>query len=145
MYWWLNTRFELNHNLGTDKTRIQQMPNKSMIVVDDSKVSRMMLTTIIQQMDSEMEISEAEDAKSALAVLQDKQIDYFSVDLNMPGMNGLELIEKLMPDYPTAKFALFTANIQDSTQDKCQSLGIKCVNKPITEDSVKSMLVYFND
>lgn len=120
------------------------MTKKTVLIVDDSKVSRMMVSALLLELDGDLEQVQAECGDDALEVLKSTEVDYFSVDLNMPGMNGLELIEKLQPDYPTAKFSLLTANIQDSTAKCCEELGIKYTEKPVTEESIKEMLEYFN-
>jgi len=104
----------------------------------------MMLSALIKDRNPELELIEAENADDAQQKIEDKEIAYFSVDLNMPGLNGLELIEILKPKYANSKFALFTANIQDSTHEQANALNICCVNKPITEESVNKMLEYFN-
>ncbi|HFE38758.1 MAG TPA: response regulator [Gammaproteobacteria bacterium] len=119
------------------------MSEKILMIVDDSKVSRMMLTAQIKQLKPDLQLIEAENAEDAVAKLQGKQIDYFSVDLNMPGKNGLELIADIKPEHPNAKFALLTANIQEGTHKKSEELGVCCVNKPITEESVGQLMDYF--
>jgi len=120
------------------------MSVKTLLIVDDSKVSRMMLSALIKDKFPDLILMEAENADDAQQKVEGNDIAYFSVDLNMPGLNGLELIEILKPKYPDSKFALFTANIQDSTHEQANALNICCVNKPITEESVGKMLEYFN-
>jgi len=120
------------------------MSAKKLLIVDDSKVSRMMLSALVKDKNPELELMEAENADDAQQKIEGIAIDYFSVDLNMPGLNGLELIEILKPKYPNSSFALFTANIQDSTHEQANALDICCVNKPITDESVTKMLEYFN-
>ena len=120
------------------------MTGKTVLIVDDSKVSRMMIQALIKELDSSINILESESGDTALEMVKKHKIDYFSVDLNMPGMDGLELIAKLKPDYPNAKYSLLTANVQDATRKQCDDLGIKYTEKPVTEDSIKGMLEYFN-
>lgn len=119
------------------------MSAKIMLIVDDSKVSRMILAALIKDKRPELILLEAEHAEDAQQKVDGKLIDYFSIDLNMPGIDGFELIELLQPKYPDSKFALFTANIQESTHQKANNLNICCVNKPITDESVAKMLEYF--
>jgi len=120
------------------------MTGKTILVVDDSKVSRMMISALIKELDDSSTIVEADCGDNALEVIKSHNIDCFSVDLNMPGMDGLELIEKLKPNYPNAKFSLLTANVQDTTHAQCEKLNIKYTEKPVTEDCIKDMLGYFN-
>lgn len=116
---------------------------KTVMIVDDSRVSRMMITAMITSAHGDWNIIEAADGAEALDKCDDS-IDFFSVDLNMPGIDGIELIEKLKPQFAAGKFALMTANIQDAVRHRCENLDIYFVNKPVTEDSVGAMLDYFN-
>ena len=120
------------------------MSKKILLIVDDSKVSRMMLSMKIKEIKPNVDIIEAKDGDEAIEKTKGKHIDYFSIDLNMPGLNGLEVIERLKPDFPEAKFALFTANIQDGTQKKAEALDACCVHKPIGEESINKLLGYFD-
>lgn len=113
------------------------------MIVDDSRVSRMLIKSMITNTHGDWKIIEAGNGDEALAI-SEKSIDFFSVDLNMPGMDGIELIEKLRSQFPAAKVALMTANVQDAIKQRCAALDIRFVNKPITEESITAMLEYFN-
>jgi len=118
---------------------------KTILIVDDSTVSRMMIKTKIISMKPDWEILEAKDGDQALSVTKEHaDIDYFSVDLNMPGMDGLELIEKLQDSYSSSQIALLTANIQEEIFKRSMKLGAACFNKPITEKVIEDLLVYFD-
>jgi two-component system, chemotaxis family, chemotaxis protein CheY len=120
------------------------MPNNTLMIIDDSKVSRMMISAMIKSTHPEIDLLEASNAQEALDICQGKPIDYFSVDFNMPGIDGLELIAKLKAIYPNGKFALLTANIQEAIQQKSLQAGAVCINKPISEASIAKMLEYFD-
>lgn len=117
--------------------------HKTLLIVDDSAVSRMMIKAIVVDKHPEWTILEAENGQNALEAYQGNNIDFYSVDLNMPGMDGLELISQLQPENPDAVFALMTANIQEATHKKCDDLGIECIHKPVTEKSINQMMEIF--
>ncbi len=118
---------------------------KIILLVDDSMVSRMMIKSQIKSVNNGWEIIEAASGEEALELVKDAtKIDFFSVDLNMPGINGLELIEKLQDSYPTSQMALLTANIQEDIFKRTMKLGAACFHKPITEEVIIEMLEYFN-
>lgn len=119
--------------------------SKTILIVDDSKVSRMMIKAIIKDIHPDWLLLEAGNAEEAMECSNDFSIDYFSIDLNMPGKDGLELIELLKPQSANSKFALLTANIQAHIHESATALGARCFNKPITPDSIGNMLSYFND
>ncbi|MEW4983952.1 MAG: response regulator [Cycloclasticus sp.] len=112
----------------------------NVLIVDDSRMSRMMLTTIIKDAHPDWNIEPAEDGASALALASANSFDIFTIDFNMPGINGLELAEQLKPLFPKAKMALLTANVQDSIQAQAKTLGIDFIAKPITADKITAFV-----
>jgi len=59
----------------------------------------------------------------------------------MPGMDGLELGEKLRARFPGAVIALLTANIQQEIQKKAENLGLDFIAKPPTEDKIRDYIM----
>ena len=111
--------------------------SKTILVVDDSVVSRMILKEIIKTHQPEVHIIEASNGNDALAQLnQNSQIDIALIDYNMPGMNGLELYAELKGLLSISKRALLTANIQDDIKSKALEAGIDFLNKPIAENII---------
>ena len=115
----------------------------TLLIVDDSKVSRMMIISIVKDMKPGWELVEAENGDEALKIADEQEIDYFSIDLNMPGIDGLETISRLLNNYAPSKMVLMTANIQETVSNRAMELGVECVHKPITPDSVAKMLEIF--
>jgi two-component system chemotaxis response regulator CheY len=66
---------------------------KSCLIVDDSRVVRMVARKILQ--DLEFEIFEAEDGQIALDVCKEKMPDAILLDWNMPVMNGIDFLRQL--------------------------------------------------
>jgi two-component system chemotaxis response regulator CheY len=66
---------------------------KKALVVDDSKSMREMIIFTLKG--AGYEIIEAEDGLDALTVIGDQKVDLVITDLNMPKMNGFELIKEL--------------------------------------------------
>ncbi|WP_198264986.1 response regulator [sulfur-oxidizing endosymbiont of Gigantopelta aegis] len=118
---------------------------KHVLIVDDSLVSRMMIKKGLQALCPQWQLSEAKNADEALEQTKEHIFDLFSIDFNMPGMDGLELMAELNQNFPEAPKALLTANIQDSIQEKTTALNGRCINKPITEKSIEQLVAYFNE
>ena len=74
---------------------------KTALTVDDSKTMREMVSFTLKG--EGFDVIEAEDGKAALGVLSGKKVDVVITDLNMPNMNGFELIRNLRSD-PAYKF-----------------------------------------
>lgn len=119
--------------------------SKRVLIIDDSLVSRMMIKKGIEDVCPSWTLLEAKDGEQALEIINDHEFDCFSIDFNMPGMDGLELMAILNEKFPDTKKALLTANIQDAIRDKTLSLGGQCINKPISEKTIEQLVGYFND
>ena len=63
------------------------------LMVDDSYTMRNMVSLALKEED--FEVFTAEDGKQALDILGDKTFDVIVTDINMPNMEGIELIKKL--------------------------------------------------
>ena len=66
---------------------------KSCLIVDDSKVIRMVARRILEGL--HFEIAEAADGKVALEACQKSMPDAILLDWNMPVMNGIDFLRKL--------------------------------------------------
>lgn len=74
---------------------------KKILTVDDSKTMREMISFTLKS--AGYDVIEAEDGKAAITLLGNGKIDAVITDLNMPNMNGFELIRALRAN-PLYKF-----------------------------------------
>lgn len=116
------------------------MTSHTILVVDDSRVSRMLIRAIIAHADPQAVVIEASNGDEALAKTQGTPITIATLDLNMPGMDGLVLAKELLQRFPKAKIGLLTANIQEMVRQKANDLGINFISKPITEEKILSFI-----
>jgi two-component system chemotaxis response regulator CheY len=116
------------------------MTSHTILVVDDSRVSRMLIRAIIAHADPQAVVIEASNGEEALTKTQNTPITIATLDLNMPGMDGLVLAKQLIERFPNAKIGLLTANIQEMVRQKAEALGINFISKPITEEKILSFI-----
>lgn len=116
------------------------MNKKTILVVDDSKVSRMLIKCIINDVEPNWIIVESANGDEALKVTESLEIDLMILDYNMPGIDGLTLAKELKERFPDSSISLLTANIQSATENKARDLGVDFVKKPITEEKIKGIL-----
>lgn len=110
------------------------------LVVDDSKVARMMMKKVLSSIRPDWEIAEASNGNEALEVLESTPCQVFFIDVNMPGMDGTELAGILKKDHPDTPMTLVTANIQESVRNQAADLGIGVIGKPLKEEKLEGYL-----
>jgi CheY-like chemotaxis protein len=112
----------------------------TVLIVDDSRLSRMMIRAVITQAHPDWTIIEAGNGQEALEKTATQTVDLMTIDLNMPGMDGLTLATQLQHNHPTAHITLVTANIQASVRQRAATAGMGFIAKPVSEDSVLACL-----
>ena len=112
------------------------MSNISCLIVDDSKMSRMMVKKIISTAHPDWNIVEAENGQVAVDKAQESRFDIILLDYNMPVMEGGKAAELIRPLQPDAKIAFLTANVQEAIKEMAKKLKIDFIPKPISEEKV---------
>ncbi len=106
------------------------------LLVDDSRMSRMMLKKIIASAHPEWDIMEAADGQEAIDLAKGAELDIILLDYNMPIMDGGEAAKILRPQFPNAKVAFLTANVQSAIKTLAIELKIDFIPKPISEAKI---------
>ena len=119
------------------------MDNPLLLIVDDSKMSRLMIARIVNDLRPGWRTAEAASGSEALAMIEQETPDLISMDVNMPGMSGLEAAGRIRMHYPDVRIVLCTANIQDAVRQAAEKAGVMFIAKPITPDSVTRMVALF--
>ena len=122
---------------------IQADAGKTVLVVDDSKVSRMVIKAHILAMHPQWTVLEAGTGDEAVGMVAHSVPDYCTIDVNMPGMAGTDAAALILQAHPQVRIAIFSANIQEAVQTRAQQLGAVFVAKPVTEKSIAQALQYF--
>ena len=96
---------------------------KRVITVDDSKTMREMVSFTLKNAGYDM--LEAEDGKHALEVLTGQTVDVIITDLNMPNMNGIELIKALRADarFKFTPILMLTTESDDNKKGEGKAAG----------------------
>lgn len=113
---------------------------RNVFIIDDSRVSRMMVKAITMQKYPDAVIFEAANGDEALAVDITEELTHIICDYNMPGMDGLTLCKELKKRHPTSYITLLTANVQAATRNKAEDMGIHFTKKPVVEERIVSIL-----
>ncbi|MEO7495270.1 MAG: response regulator [Massilia sp.] len=113
---------------------------KTVLVVDDSRVSRMMSRQFILSKQPDWQVEEAATGEEALEKVRAVSPVLILIDVNMPGMGGLAAAELLRAACPDAHITLVTANVQNATRSRATTLGIGFMEKPMTETRIHALI-----
>jgi two-component system, chemotaxis family, chemotaxis protein CheY len=116
---------------------------KRLLVVDDSRVSRIIIKNKIAALCPEWTIFEASTGNEAVEMAAQIEPDYITMDVTMPGINGYDAAEQLQKLLPTAKITMLTANIQESSRERAARLGVRFLPKPVTESVIEEAVDFF--
>ena len=92
--------------------------NCKVLIVDDDPAFRRALRTSLAA--SGFDVSEARSGEEALIVLRDKPDDIVLLDINMPGMGGIETCRKIRDLSP--QIGILMVTVRDVEEDKVQAL-----------------------
>jgi CheY-like chemotaxis protein len=105
------------------------------LVVDDSKTSRAYCRAILAS--AGHDVIEASDAEHALDVMADRPPDCVVLDLLMPGLSGIEMMEVLGGRAELTPIVVLTSSFEETDRQRCMRLGARAfVNKPVSCDEL---------
>ncbi len=100
------------------------------LIVDDSLFMRQFISSSISK-DAGIEVvGEAGDPYQARDKILELKPDVMTLDVDMPKMNGLEFLKKLMPQYPLP--VLVVSSTPNMILDAMQAGAVDFVSKPVT-------------
>lgn len=115
------------------------------LIADDSAVIRKILQRVLRQMDLPLgEIHEAGDGKEAVDILKGHQVGLVLSDMNMPHMDGLQLLARIkemahMKEVPIV--IITTEGRQGKVMEAIQLGATGYVRKPFTADQIKETVM----
>ena len=106
------------------------------LVVDDEESIRLGLAEILEE--EGHQIRSASTAEDAWQQLQEHVVDLVCTDVRMPGMSGLELLEKIKAEQPEVEVVVITGFASLSTAVEAVKLGAHdYLSKPFDLDEVR--------
>ena len=112
------------------------------LVVDDFSAMRRIVKNLLHDL-GYANVTEADDGKTALPMLQAGGFDFLISDWNMPGMSGLDLIKAVRSDAKLAKMPvlMLTAEAKREQIIEAAQAGVNgYVIKPFTAETLKEKL-----
>lgn len=108
------------------------------LVVDDEALDRMILESILTQLDHEPVL--AESAEIALDLYDPKTFDLVMTDLVLPELNGLQLIGKLLARHPDASIVAVSGRCIDQLRTARKIGAVGTLTKPLNFTRVQALV-----
>ncbi len=118
--------------------------NKKIIIADDSNI---MLNFIEKNIGNGYQIIRAMNGKEAIEALNNNQVYAILLDLNMPSMNGFEVLDYMKEKelFEKVPVIIITGDDTEETIKKAFTYPILDVlNKPFKEENIKRIIVAIN-
>ena len=118
----------------------------TILIVDDDDPLRLSLSLILEKENYRVET--AAHAEAALKCLQSHGYDLMFLDLNMPGMNGMEVAKEILNADPRQRIIFASAYVRDTLEHSVKELKqvVELLQKPFTlkqlTDTVEDTLAF---
>jgi CheY-like chemotaxis protein len=115
------------------------MNKKKILVVDDEEIIRTLFNEALKM--EGYEVHSAANADEALKILEEVKCRVMLLDLNLPGMNGIELCKEIRKNHPIAIIFAMTGfssmfHLVDCREARFDNFFIKPVSVPTLLDEV---------
>lgn len=116
---------------------------KKLLIVDDSRTSRSLIRGFVSSLRADWQIIEAGTGEEGLEKIKENPPDFVTMDVNMPGMSGLEAAGEIRWRYPNIRVSVCTGNVQAYVREAARQAGVFFSPKPITLLSMAEVISYF--
>jgi len=112
------------------------MPKRILVVDDDPNIRRLVSLALTE--DTPYEVSDVSSAEAALLHISRQPVDLLFTDVRMPGMSGIELIQRVRQLDPGTAVVVFTISPEDLSPQLKTELQIDYVlTKPATAEQLR--------
>lgn len=114
---------------------------KTILTADDSASMRQMIVFTLKG--AGYEVVEAVDGKDGLSMVSQSKVDMIITDLNMPNMDGIEMIRNVrtMPPYKFIPIILLTTESQDGKKKEGKAAGATgWITKPFKPEQLLAVI-----
>jgi two-component system chemotaxis response regulator CheY len=94
------------------------------LIVEDSATMRSLLASSLEELEIPVKITEAESGFEALRLLPRFAFDLIVTDINMPDINGLELLSFVRSNDRYREIPLVVVSTEGSDRDRDKGLGL---------------------
>lgn len=116
----------------------------NILVVDDSAVMRKMIIKTIHLCGLDVnQIYEAENGREGLLVLDRGEVDFLFIDINMPVMDGMEMLSRVRQQKATKKLPVLIVSTESNKGriEEIDRQGAVFVHKPFTPERLREKML----
>ena len=115
---------------------------KTVLLVDDEKLFLASLHDGLKNYSKDFAVVTAENGAKAVACLASKHVDLVITDLNMPVLDGFELLAHMSKSYPHVPVAVMTAHGTPEIEKKIEELGVSnYIEKPVDFKALATLIL----
>ncbi|MBQ6733717.1 MAG: response regulator [Lachnospiraceae bacterium] len=112
----------------------------NILIVDDSRISRRVLRNSLELMGHTV-VAEAGNGDEALTLYEEHHPDLVTMDITMPGMDGIECLFRMREMDPEAKVIMITAAGTNDKMVKAVKYGcLDYIVKPFDEELLREVI-----
>jgi two-component system chemotaxis response regulator CheY len=115
---------------------------KKILIADDSPTMRLLIVSTLEAMD-DFELIEAANGFEALRILPREKVDLVLTDINMPDINGLELVSFVRnnPLYKDTPLVIISTEGSERDREKGLALGANAyLVKPFNPEDLQQLV-----
>ena len=130
---------------ATDQLLSEQAPGKRLqvLVVEDNRINQIVARRLIERYGGE--VAMASDGREAVTAMETRQFDVVFMDIQMPGMDGLEVTRQIRAKErgtPHHQYIVaMTAHAMSADRERCLAAGMDdYLSKPVQPPKLKAIL-----
>jgi two-component system chemotaxis response regulator CheY len=116
----------------------------NVLIVDDCSVMRLMMKRTLSMCNLSINrVFEASDGEQALEMVDTEDIDLIILDLYMPVMDGMEVLETIRNRSVSKQIPILIVSTEsnESMIQQIETLGLGFVHKPFTPEKLRAEIV----
>ncbi len=113
---------------------------KRILFVDDEALILLGLRRQLYNMRNEWDMDFVESGSEALALMEKASYDVVVTDMQMPGMNGAELLNEVMKRHPLTIRLILSGHADQNLLAKCINATHQCLSKPCPPDILRATI-----
>lgn len=97
---------------------------KRVMVVDDSRIIGMQMEAVLEDTDYKV-VAYCRDGSEAISCYDEVKPDLVTMDILMPGMDGLETAQTILEEHPDAKIIMLSSLAYEESFEEARAIGAK--------------------